>query len=137
MKTYQILETVKNVANATQGVNSFSNRDIYNAINTNEVKYPIICMALESVTVRENYKTCTFQFYAAERLQNGEENRQYAMAELIDIAELYMHNLSITEGIVDVEFDRQYNIATYTTMDECVCIYSSVNIDIQNDYSVC
>lgn len=137
MKAYQILKTVRDVANATPAINFFHNGDIYQAVNRNEVKYPILCMSLQSMTVRENYTTFTFQLYAAERLTNGEENREYAIAELMDLAEDYVHSLKNTDGILDVEFDRQYNNSTYQTMDMNVCIYGTIDIDVENEYMVC
>ena len=117
MKTYQVLKTVKDTAEATPTVNYFYDRDIYQAVNQNEIRYPVLCMALQSITVRENYKTCTFQLYVAERLLNGEENRPYAVAECMDIAEEYLHNLQNADGILNVEYDRQYNVSEYQTMD--------------------
>lgn len=137
MKTYELLKTVKQVAEATDGVGVFSHRDIYETINNNDVKYPVLCMALQSMTVRENYKECTFQLYAAERLTNAEDNRQFATAQLMDIAEVYIHNLKQTDGIADVSYDRQYNVAAYQTMDKCVCIYATIDVIVESDYYVC
>lgn len=137
MKNYQVLKLLKDVANATPSINFYFDRDIYQAVNQNEVKYPVLCMALQSVTVRENYKTLTFQLFAAERLTNGEENRPYAVAELFDIAEEYLHNVGKEDGIVEIEYDRQFNLAEYQTIDIVACIYGTVEIDVENDYQVC
>lgn len=137
MTTYQTLQTVKDAAEETPSVNRYSDRDIYQTINKNDVNYPVLCMALQSMTVRENYITYTFQLYAAERLTNGEENRPYALAHLMDMAEEYIHTLSNKEGIVEVEFDRQYNQAEFQTMDFCICIYGIINVNVENTYFVC
>lgn len=137
MKTIDLLKTLEKTALNTDGVEHYSNVDIYDTINQNEIKYPVVCMALQYMTVKENFVSYTFQFYAAERLDNGENNRPFALAQLFDTAENYVAKLKQADGIIDVELDRQYNNSEYQTMDCVVCIYGVLTIDVEKEFSSC
>lgn len=137
MNTTQLLQTIEQAANDTTGINQFSHLDIYETINTNEIKYAVVCMVLQSMTVKENYVSYTFQFYAADRLNNAENNRNLIIAQLFDIAENYVANLRNADGVLDVEFDRQYNNSEYRTMDVVSCIYGTLTIDVESNFNAC
>lgn len=137
MTTIQLLQTIENTANQTQGINQFSHLDIYRTIDTNEIKYTVVCMVLQSMTVKENFVSYTFQFYAADRLNNAETNRNLIVANLFDIAENYVANLRNADGVLNIEYDRQYNNSEYRTMDVVSCIYGTLTIDVESEFNAC
>lgn len=137
MKTIELLGVLREKALQTDGVNMYYNADIYKAVDGNDIKYPVICMALQNMTVKENYVSYMFQFYAAERLDNGENNRPFAVAQLFDIAEKYVAKLKQSTRILDVELDRQYNQSNFQTMDVVCCIYGTLTIDVESEFSTC
>lgn len=137
MRTKELLNKIEEKAIVNPTINFYSDADIYKSVNQNEVKYPILCMALQNMTVRENFITYTFQLYAAERLTNGNENRSYAIAELFDICEDFVHEVEEIDGVLNVDYDRQWNVGDMQTMDLTICIYGQLNINIPNPYTVC
>ena len=137
MKTIELLEVLREKALQTDGVNMYYNEDIYKAVDGNDIKYPVICMALQNMTVKENYVSYMFQFYGAERLENDEKNKSFALAQLFDIAEMYVAKLKQSTGILDVELDRQYNQSNFQTMDVVCCIYGTLTIDVKSEFSTC
>lgn len=137
MKTIDLLKTLKETALNLDNINCYSDLDIYETINQNEIKYPVVCMALQYMTVKENFVSYTFQFYAAERLDNGENNRPFAVAQLFDTAENYVAKLKQQDGIIDVELERQYNNSDFQTMDCVVCVYGQLTIDVEKEFSNC
>lgn len=138
MRLFELQAIMKECALNVPMVKQYSDLDIYMTCNTGEVQYPILCAAIQYMTVKEQYISYTFQVYLADRLINDDKNRNDVIASEFDRAEEWVKLLKASDGILDVEYDRQWNTGQLPQlMDVCQCVYGQVTIEVRKEYDEC
>ena len=128
MNIIQLQEVIGNYAMTLTNVNSFTLGDIYTNLNSKEIHYANVNLAIESIEEYEEHQVYNAIIYYGDRLVEGGNNKYQVQTEAVRLLKDIVKHL---RGInnVDVEKDVTYNLFEQDFNDYLAGAYCRVRIE--------
>lgn len=128
MNIIQLQEVIGNYAMTLTNVNSFTLGDIYTNLNSKEIRYANVNLAIESIEEYEEHQVYNAIIYYGDRLVEGGNNKYQVQTEAVRLLKDIVKHL---RGInnVDVEKDVTYQLFEQEFADYLAGAYCRVRIE--------
>lgn len=128
MNIIQLQEVIGNYAMTLTNVNSFTLGDIYTNLNSKEIHYANVNMAIESVEEFEEHQVYNAVIYYGDRLVEGGSNKYQVQTEAVRLLKDIVKHLRET-GNMDVEKNVTYSLFEQEFADYLAGAYCRVRIE--------
>lgn len=128
MNQIQLQEVIGNYAITLTNVNSFTLGDIYTNLNSKEIRYANVNLAIESVEEFEEYQVYNAIIYYGDRLVEGGNNKYQVQTEAVRLLKDIVKYLRGLNNI-DVEKDVTYNLFEQEFADYLAGAYCRIRIE--------
>lgn len=128
MNIIQLQEVIGNYAMTLTNVNSFTLGDIYTNLNSKEIHYANVNLAIESIEEYEEHQVYNAIIYYGDRLVEGGNNKYQVQTEAVRLLKDIVKHLRETDNM-DVEKDVTYNLFEQEFADYLAGAYCRVRIE--------
>lgn len=132
------IELIKIIKNITYGVHqdfpveTFTNGDVYALWNNNSIKYSAVNLAIEDITVNDNYSEYNIILYYGDRLLQDDSNFNFIQIDGEKILTEIIENLKNVDGI-DVETPYTFVPFQQKFADYLGGVYVRLTLQAQGD----
>ena len=128
MNIIQLQEVIGNYAMTLTNVNSFTLGDIYTNLNSKEIRYANVNLAIESIEEYEEHQVYTCILYYGDRLVEGGNNRYQVQTEAVRLLKDIVKHIRMVNNM-DVEYDVTYNLFEQKFGDYLAGAYCRIRIE--------
>lgn len=131
MNYFEIINTIKNISLNHDFVYEFSEGDIYEYLNTDEHKYPVVFLTVNDINVSD-YNTLNANLFYVDRLTDDNSNKLDIQSIGISIINSILYQLETQYNDVTLQ-TNQFVTFTEKFSDMCAGVYTTFSIEYSKE----
>lgn len=140
MNLVQLIKYIEAIALQHPLVKSFYEGDIYEHLNSKDVKYGVFVLTqpdFNSVVKDDNVKRYTFQATYIDRLNQDESNRLVIQTDGLNVIHEIFNYIKTNSETADVEIPITFTTFTQKFSDNCGGAYAIVTVEVNDETGQC